>query len=404
MGGLEGPAARVAEEAQLLAWAQAFVAIASPTGGEGPLGEAFAQALAGVGAELLAAPDAAGNVLARVKGDGTGPSVLVLVPLDNEAPGPEAAWPHPPLAGVLADGRLHGAGVAHHKAAMAALVGAAQALVAQGGLRGDFLIAGVAGGGHRGGVGVRALSDATLPGLGLHADFAVMAQASGLEVVLGHRGRLELELVVLGRVANAAAPWLGQNAVSMARWVLEAVESLAGSLPTHPYLDRATLTPVGIESGPAAWGRVPDRCSVHLDRRFLPSEAVDAVVMQLQSIANRLADEHPDFQAELRVRSAPLPGGGQVARLMHPLAAEPAHALVRRAVAAIRGTGLPAGYGRWAFSSDVGYLAAVKGLTAIGFGPGEELLAHSPQESVPLGELRHAASAYAALAWAIAGP
>lgn len=390
-------------EAELVAWARAFVTLPSPTGQEAALGQAFAQSLAQAGAELLASPDAGGNVLARLPGDRTAPTLLFLVPLDNEAPLEDPSWSHPPLAGVVEGGRLHGAGAAHHKGAMAALVGMVQALAAAQGRRGELLIAGVAGGGHRAHVGMRKLVDETLLGLGLHADLAVMCQASGLELVLAHRGRVELEVVVMGRVANAATPWMGLNAVAMARWVLEELETLGSSLPTHPHMDRACLSVVGVEAGPSGWGRVPDRCVLRLDRRFLPSEGLDAVVMQVQSVLNRVAAAHPDFRAELRLRALALPGGAQVARVMQPLAGEAAHALIRQAVEAVRSTGLVAPYGRWTFSSEVGHWAAVKGGTALGFGPGEELLAHSPQESVAVGQLRQAALAYAAMAWRIAG-
>lgn len=401
---LEALAQALPSEAELVACAQAFVALPSPTGQEAALAQAFAQRLREAGAELLAAPDAAGNVLAALPGDRTAPALLLLVPLDNEAPwGQPEGWAHPPLAGVVAEGRLHGAGLAHHKAAMASLVGMVRCLAAQPGQRGNVLVAGLAGGGHRAHVGMRHLVDVTLLALGLHADLAVMCQGSGLEVVLSHRGRVELEIALLGRVANAATPWMGINAASMSRWVLEELEALSAHLPTHPHMDRASLAVVGVASGPDAWGRVPDRCLLRLERHFLPSEGLDAVVMQIQSVLNRVVAAHPECRAELSLRALALPGGAQVARVMQPLAGEASHALIRQAVEGIRASGLVAPYGRWTFTSEVGHWAAVKGGTAFGFGPGEELLANTPQDSVSVAELRQAALAYAALAWRIAG-
>jgi acetylornithine deacetylase/succinyl-diaminopimelate desuccinylase-like protein len=53
--------------------------------------------------------------------------------------------------------------------------------------------------------------------------------------------------------------------------------------------------------------------------------------------------------------------------------------------------------GLWGFATDGGHFADA-GLTVVGFGPGEEALAHTVEESIPVDELEEATGGYAALA------
>ncbi len=58
---------------------------------------------------------------------------------------------------------------------------------------------------------------------------------------------------------------------------------------------------------------------------------------------------------------------------------------------------------RWEFATDGGHLMAA-GIPCIGFGPGDETLAHTNQERVPIAQLTEAALGYAALAAKLATP
>ena len=60
-------------------------------------------------------------------------------------------------------------------------------------------------------------------------------------------------------------------------------------------------------------------------------------------------------------------------------------------------------FGYWDFATDGSHTAAVLGVPTIGYGPGEESLAHTPQERISLDSLVQSLAGNAAIALAIAG-
>ena len=59
--------------------------------------------------------------------------------------------------------------------------------------------------------------------------------------------------------------------------------------------------------------------------------------------------------------------------------------------------GISIGVGVWRFSTDGVYTAGIAKIPTIGFGPGDERLAHKPDEHVPVKHLELAAIGYAQL-------
>ncbi|MEB3330452.1 MAG: M20/M25/M40 family metallo-hydrolase [Candidatus Sericytochromatia bacterium] len=399
-------AARASRDA-LVGLTRTLVRLPSPTTEEGALAAEVQASLARLGYDE-AFTDELGNVVGRLRGDGTGPSVLFAVPLDHAAAAEREGWRFDPFAGEVADGDVHGCGAADHKGALAAMLQAG-ALLRQLGvrLRGDFIVAGIVQTQAHGNIGIRYLVDRTLPGRGMQYDLAVFGNPTGLNVHLGQRGRLAMTLTTLGRVSQPGAPWLGSNAIHDMVPVLAAVQELASSLPSHPFLDRSTLAVTGIESWPGGGASIPDRCAITLDRRFLPSESADAVVWQVQSIVSRLAATEPAIRGELEVRKACTRAWTGVqqeaACLMHPFTTEADHALVRSAVTALREVGQAPRFGRWQFPTDAGYVGALKKIVTIGYAPGDEHLAQTPFERVSIDQLVAALAGYAGISLRISG-
>ncbi|MCK7520839.1 MAG: M20/M25/M40 family metallo-hydrolase, partial [Ignavibacteriales bacterium] len=56
---------------------------------------------------------------------------------------------------------------------------------------------------------------------------------------------------------------------------------------------------------------------------------------------------------------------------------------------------------KWTFSTNGIMTCGVYGILTIGFGPGNEVLAHAPDEKVPVSDLVAAAAFYAAFAYEI---
>jgi acetylornithine deacetylase/succinyl-diaminopimelate desuccinylase-like protein len=79
-------------------------------------------------------------------------------------------------------------------------------------------------------------------------------------------------------------------------------------------------------------------------------------------------------------------------------ALDEAHPLVAAAQQARRAIGLAdAPAGKWNFSTNGIYWAGKAGIPAIGFGPGDEVTAHTTEDSVPLDDVVRATEFYALL-------
>lgn len=351
--------------------------------------------------------DAVGNVVGVLRGTGTGPSVLFCSHLDTAEPGDPELWERSPYEVVEQDGALLGLGASDSKGALAAQVYAGALLKHLGvPLAGDVIVAGVVMAERAEGFGIAHLFEATLPEHGLAPAFVVMGDPTGLDVFLGQRGRLELEVVTIGRTSHASAPWLGVNAAYKMVPVIAGVHELAATLPSHPFLERSTIALTNLACTPARYSIIPDRCIASLDRRYLPSESLDTIVMQVQSLINRVADKDPEFKGEARVRTATETAytglSREVAKLLTPFVTSEEHPLVARAVAALAGVGQAPNFDKWYFSTEGGYVASVVGLPTIGYAPGEEKVSHTPYDRVRIEHLMTCVAGSAAIARAIA--
>jgi acetylornithine deacetylase/succinyl-diaminopimelate desuccinylase-like protein len=90
------------------------------------------------------------------------------------------------------------------------------------------------------------------------------------------------------------------------------------------------------------------------------------------------------------------------ASIFPPFATSPDNILATTAKTVIEAsTGQPACPDVWKFATDGGHLA-LAGIPCIGFGPGDDSLAHTNQERLSIDQLNTAAATYAPLACAMA--
>jgi succinyl-diaminopimelate desuccinylase len=236
-------------------------------------------------------------------------------------------------------------------------------------------------------VGVSALLER-----GLRAEFGVSSESTGLAVYLGHRGKVQFDIVVSGRSSHASTPADGLNAVYRAVPFLQALEQLPERLPSDPLYGQATITVTGISADPqTAVAVVPSSCTIRVDRRYIPGETPDSVERELAGLVAEVAARE-DIPAELqRVNVYPL------------MAIEREHELVDHGIAAVMEvTGTAPRIGAWRFGVNATFMSEA-GIPTIGVGPGNEDFAHTRDEHVPVDELIEASKVYAALITRLCG-
>jgi putative selenium metabolism hydrolase len=367
----------------LVNFAHSLVGTASPSGEEGAVAALVRAELERLGYAVEV--DALGTVTGTL-GDGDGPCVLLDAHMDTVGVTDRDVWSADP-AGELRDGRLYGRGSVDMKGPLAALVhGAAAAAV-----RGRVVVS-------------ASIAEEMIEGYAtvevakrVRPDVAVICEPSHRSVVVGQRGRAELIVDVHGRPSHSSRPDLGVNAVDAMADVLRAAREL--ELPEHPALGPAILVVTDVISRPyPALSVLPDRCTATFDRRTVPGEAEDDVLAQLRTVAETAAGGH-GAAVEVTVgidRFDAYTGTPIEARNFAAAWYTGAEAPVARAALGAVG-GEP---GHWLFCTNGSGTAALE-IPTIGFGPGDETLAHRVDEHIELAELQAGARDYTALVEAL---
>ena len=118
---------------------------------------------------------------------------------------------------------------------------------------------------------------------GLGGDFAITGEPTNLHIGVEAKGVLAMVIEVHGRAAHSSTPWLGDNAVLKAIDVFRAIESLPFSRESSEVFDRPSINLGRIEGGDAI-NKVPDRCQMAVDIRFLPGQEPQEIMAQIGRI------------------------------------------------------------------------------------------------------------------------
>jgi len=359
--------------------------------------------------ELLAAPDFPGvevhrdeawGLVGRLPGTGSGdgPTLMFDGHVDVVPVGDPAAWSTPdPFSGRVVAGELHGRGSCDMKAGLVAAIAAVSAVRRSGApLRGDLLLACVAGE-EDGGLGTYA----TLR-RGWTADACVVPEPTGLDLVTANAGALTFRLRVPGLATHASRRTEGVSAVEKLVPLLAALQRLEAdrNREVDPLMDRwAMAYPLSIGRVRAGdWASsVPDllvaegRLGVALDEPVTEARAALELAVAEASAADPWLRDHPATVEWW---------GGQFAS--GRLAADSDLAdRVAAAHDAGTGGGTP---DRWGapYGSDLRLLAGA-GVPTLHYGPGDAVLAHAPDERVPLADVHTTTRTLALLALDLCG-
>jgi len=232
-------------------------------------------------------------------------------------------------------------------------------------------------------------------------DVVVIGEPTRMQVYRGHKGRVEMRVTAKGRSAHAASNWLGDNAIYKLLPIIAEIRDLDAILPTHEFLGKGTVTVSDLQVSTPSVNAVPDQATIFIDRRLTSGETMDSALAQVQTIIDKHAGSSPDhFSLGLLTYDAPSYTGFRlvVDKYFPAWALEESHPLVQAARDATRlAFGQRAATGKWDFSTNGTYWVGQAGIPAIGFGPGDEVHAHTTHDQVRLDDVVAATLFYATL-------
>jgi succinyl-diaminopimelate desuccinylase len=118
---------------------------------------------------------------------------------------------------------------------------------------------------------------------GLRADFAITGEPTDLHIGVEAKGVLAVRLELTGTAAHGSTPWLGDNAIHKAHDAFRRIETMPFSRESSELFDRPSINLAGI-SGGDVFNKVPDRCEIVVDIRYLPGQDPEAILQDIRAI------------------------------------------------------------------------------------------------------------------------
>ena len=279
---------------------QALVRIPSITGTETEIAQFITDYLQrlNLSVERLEAEPGRPNLICTWDSGYPGPTLLLNDHLDMIPPGPLEYWTHPPFGAEIDDGKVYGRATIDTKSGLTTILVTARLLKELAiPLRGKLLLIFSCDEEVGGRLGMQYLGS-----LGrLKADMALVAEPTTMQVEIATKGRLTFGITTKGVATHGARPWLGHNAIEDMMLVVAELQKLAGEIAErnrHPRLGIPSLN-VGTIHGGTVSNMVPNKCTIEVDRRLLPSEKPEDVRQEFQAMLDKLRVRHPKLDATL---------------------------------------------------------------------------------------------------------
>lgn len=388
---------RVAEKREdILQFMRDICAIPSMDSLIGPVGERIQAEMRKLGYDEVRF-DKMGNTLGRI---GNGPKVIVYDShIDTVGIGDREQWKWDPFIGKEENGFFYARGACDEKGSTPGMV-YGLAIARDLGLLDGYTVY------YFG--NMEEWCDGIAPNAFVEADpkvkpdFVVIGEPTKMNIYRGHKGRIELKITATGRSAHAAVHYTGDNAVykmiSIINLIRELDRRFRFGMGRHPILGNGSIAVTDVAARTNSINAVPNQFTIFIDRRITLNEPHDEVInlikglipdyLQKEIIVEELFYDTPSYTGFVFPLNKYFPAWLQ----------EESHPLVQAGLKSIEDLwGETRPLGTWDFSTNGTYWAGKAGIPSIGFGPGDEMTAHTVIENVCLDDVVNAAAFYAYL-------
>jgi putative selenium metabolism hydrolase len=337
--------------------------------------------------------DGLGNAIGRI---GKGKTILAIDGhIDTVDVGNMANWNSDPFSGEISDGYVHGRGTVDQKGGIASFITAGR-ILKELGIPKDLTVYFVA-----------SVMEEDCDGLcwkyiieeeKIVPHFVISTEPTNLGLYRGHRGRMEISVSFKGISAHGSAPERGKNAIYMASQAALEVEKLNERLKHDDFLGKGSVTISEFVSGSPSLCAVADYARLHLDRRLTWGETKQSALQEVRDIIG--ADSDADV---LYYEGKAFTGLNYGMEKYYPTwKIEESAEIVQQGIQAytLLYNTAPR-VDKWTFSTNGVTINGMHKIPTIGFGPGNEVMAHAPNEKVPVNDLVVASAFYAMFAYSI---
>ena len=364
---------------KLIDLASSLISIPSITGSEGEIVSYLASYLSQDGFAVEHMPS--GSIAGVIDGTLPGPTLVLDGHIDTVGVSDEEGWSFPPFSGEVADGMIRGRGASDMKCGVAAAIMAASSFIGRR-FHGRIVVGCMVEEERFEGIASREIAER------FHPDYVIITESTDGMLDIGQRGRAEIVIEAEGRSCHSSDPSVGINAIYVLIDAIRAIDSLP--VPSHPMLGNGIMALTDIISNPYPGSSViPSRAKATYDRRTLvgeSGEAMTAVINEALSEKGIAAAAHIAIGRTVTYNGTVL----SAPRFFPAWLMEEDSPLVLAARGGLEKAGLFKGLSHYSFCTDGSCYAGELGIPTIGFGPGEERLAHTPDEAITIDSLVNA--------------
>ncbi|MFX1285986.1 MAG: YgeY family selenium metabolism-linked hydrolase [Promethearchaeota archaeon] len=365
-----------------------LIAIPSMTGKEGNVIRRIKQEMEQIGYDDIQI-DNMGNLLGKI---GSGEKILAIDGhADTVEVGDPQSWEYDPFEGKLDNGIIYGRGACDQKGGLASVIYTGKILTEIGipdnltvyfvasvqeeiyeGLNWQYIIK----------------EDKVIP------DAVILSEPSNLKIAIGHRGRVDIKVHTTGISSHGAAPELGENAIYKIIPIVLDIEKMDSELKVDPIFGKGNISVTKICSTSPSINATADSSTIHIDRRLISEDSEESVLEEINTLNSVRKVKAEVYIPKHKYKSS--------SGLLYPVKAyypswymEESHPFVQTAIKAYRRRfdRDPVLY-YWRFSTNGAATKGIFDIPTIGFGPGDDKLAHTTEDQVPVEHLVKAMEFY----------
>ena len=325
--------------------------------------------------------DGLGSVVARV---GNGPKKIAFdAHIDTVEVGNMKNWNFDPFSGEIKDGLVLGRGASDQKGGAASMITAGR-MLKELGYDGEYTV-----------YFTFTVMEEDCDGMcwkylieeeNFKPDLIVSTEPTSCRIYRGHRGRMEIRVILRGISCHGSAPERGVSAAYKASRAALAIEKLNEDLQPDDdhFLGKGTITVSQMDVKGPSQCAVADYAMLYLDRRLTWGEDADLAIAQVREYVSEATGDDPDSII------VEMPNYEKIGwtnkqysqELYFPTwKIDESHELVQAAISDYKALyEKDPVVDKWTFSTNLVATTGRHKIPAIGFGPGDEAQAHAPNE------------------------
>ncbi len=373
---------------KLIKFTQELISIPSPPGKEDDVRKLIKGEMEHIGFDDITI-DAIGNLYGSL---GNGSQIIAFDShMDTVDVGNPENWKHEPFNGKIENEIIYGRGASDQKGGLATTLYALKILT-EIGIPDNLQI-----------IFVGSVREEEHEGLNwqhlieverIKPDKVILTEPSNLQIAIGQKGRVDLKITTNGISAHGANPDQGINAIYNLLPIIEDIRKLQKNLHIDPLLGKAQISVTAIESSSPNINATPDKAIIYVDRRLVSNESDITAIEQLKNLESFKTIQTrifiPEYTVQLNSRKKFTFKSYYPSWIM-----DQKHPFVQQAMGVYREQFQEEPKLKyWPFSTNGAATKGIFNIPTIGFGPGKEEHAHTPEDQVAINQLIKATEFY----------